>query len=194
MYRNGAKYDAIKKVIIDIFIDYNIKTFPIDEREVCRKMGVALIPYSAYKSCKQELLIKQSSHGFFVPATSNNPPTILYNDSYESKGSQRFTIFHELKHYVFEDCDEADDDLADFFARYFMCPIPYLLLKKIDTPNEIVSYCDVSFVAAYHTYSNIYKRRKTYGYTLFDYEIPLIGHLEPVLLEVYNNAKDGDEV
>lgn len=47
-------------------------------------------------------------------------PTIYYNDSFESEGSQRFTIFHELKHYVFEDKDDEDDDLADFFARYFM--------------------------------------------------------------------------
>lgn len=93
--------------------------------------------------------IKKSKLGFFVKATKSTPPTIYYNDTIESEGAIRFTIFHELKHYVFEDDDDEDDDdedddLADFFARYFMCPIPYLLLKKIDSQNEIVSFCGAS--------------------------------------------------
>ena len=47
-----------------------------------------------------------------------------------SVGAQRFTIFHKIKHYVFEDKDDAKDDTADYFAKLFMCPIPYLILKK----------------------------------------------------------------
>lgn len=43
--------------------------------------------------------------------------------------------------------NEDEDDLADFFARYFLCPIPYLLMKGIETENEIVS-CFVIIVAA----------------------------------------------
>lgn len=191
MYRESETYDNIKKVIIDIYIDYNIHSFPIDEKELCRKMGVALIPYSAYGADGMELLIKRSEHGFFVKESPDNSPTIYYNDCYDSVGAQRLTIFHELKHYVFEDEDEEDDDLADFFGRYLMCPIPYLLLKKIDTPNEIASYCGVSMTAATNAYSNIVNRRNTYGYKLFDYEVPLIEQLDPVLLEAYKNEGKG---
>ena len=57
--------------------------------------------------------------GFFVKATKSTPPTIYYNDTIESEGAIRFTIFHELKHYVFEDDDDEDDDLADFFCKIF---------------------------------------------------------------------------
>lgn len=39
MYRNDSIYDEIKNVIIDIYIDYGIKTFPINEKEVCKKNG-----------------------------------------------------------------------------------------------------------------------------------------------------------
>jgi len=194
MYRTGEIYDEIKKTIIDIYIDYGIVGFPIDETCVCRKMGVALIPYTNYGKEERRLLIKKSQHGFYVPGTADNSPTIFYNDLYESKGAQRLTIFHELKHYVYEDDDDENDDLADFFARYFMCPIPYLLLKKIDTPNEIASVCGTSLEAADNVYSNLHNRRKKYSYHLFDYEIPLINHLDPVLLEVYSREREGDEI
>ena len=190
MYRKGTIYDEIKKVIIDIYLDYGFNTFPIDPQEVCRRMGVALIPYSSFNREQRRLLKKESEYGFFVPATSQNVATIYYNDFYGSLGAQLLTIFHELKHYVYEDSDDVDDNLADFFARYFMCPIPYLLLKNIDTPNEIVSFCGVSYEAAYNVYSNLLNRKNKYGYRLFDYEIPLIEHLEPVLLEVYKKECD----
>lgn len=194
MYRDTEIYGEITKTVINIYLDYGIKGFPIDEKSVCKKLGIALIPYTDFGKEDRKLLLKKSQHGFYVPGTSDNSPTIFYNDSYESKGAQRLTVFHELKHYVYEDSDDEEDDLADFFARYFMCPIPYLLLKKIDTPNEIASICGTSMEAAYNVYSNLCNRRKKYGYQLFDYEIPLIEHLEPILLEVYSVKKEGDDV
>lgn len=188
MYRDGKVYDKIKDVIIDIFIDYDIKEFPINEREVCKKLGVALVAYSEYEGIERELLLKKSKYGFFAPPTSNNVPTIFYNDINRSYGMVRFTIFHELKHYVFEDQDDEDDDIADFFARYFMCPIPYMLLKKIDSQNEIMSYCGMSLEPARYACSNIINRRNRYGYKIFDYEVRLINHLNPILLEVYKKS------
>ena len=48
MYRRGKTYDEIAEVVIDIYIDYGIKSFPVDPKEVCRKLGVALLAYSEY--------------------------------------------------------------------------------------------------------------------------------------------------
>ena len=57
-----------------------------------------------------------------VKASKGRPPTIYYNDEYDSEGAIRLTIFHEIKHYVFNEdvSNEEEDDLADFFARYFI--------------------------------------------------------------------------
>ena len=118
------------------------------------------------------------------------PPTIYFNDRIASRGSIRFTVFHEIKHYVFEDTDDEKDDLADYFARQFMCPTPYLLLKGISSPNEIVSLCGMSMEAACNAYSRIVNRRKKLANKLFEYEIPLIKHLEPVLLEINGYETD----
>ena len=48
-----------------------------------------------------------------------------------------------------------------------------------------MSYCGVSYEAAVYACANIINRKKKYGYDLFDYEVKLIEHLEPVLIEVY---------
>ena len=188
MYRRSSEtYDEIKKVIIQIYLDYDIKEFPIDEELVCKKMGVSLIPYSEYTKEEKLLLLKRSKYGFFVKASKGRPPTIYYNDEYDSEGAIRLTIFHEIKHYVFnEDSDDEEyDDLAEFFARYFLCPIPFLMIKGIETVNEIVSTCHISFEAAGNVSSNIINRKRVHGKKIFDYEIPLLQHLDNDLYEYF---------
>ena len=185
--RDSDTYDEIKKIIIQIYLDYNIKKFPINEHQICKKLGVSLVPYSAFDRKCRRLLLKRSRCGFFVKGTRENPPTIFYNDRFESEGAIRLTIFHELKHYIYnEDSnDEEYDDLADFFARFFMCPIPYLIVKGIEKDVEIVSYCNVSMEAAGNAASNIKNRKKKYGNKIFDYEIPLLEHLDKDAYDVF---------
>ena len=187
MHRDGKVYEEICKEIINIYLDYGFCEFPLDEQKVCKKMGVSLVPYSSYGKDDQRIIKKKSPKGFFVKGTVETSPTIYYNDKRESEGEIRFTIFHELKHFVYnEDSgDEDKDDLADFFARYFLCPIPYLLLKGIDSLNEVISFCGVSKSAAVNVISNLKNRKTRYGYQIFGYERDLIEQIEPVLIEVY---------
>ena len=185
MYRDGCVYDEIEKVITEIYQDYNIKSFPVDEVDICNKLGVSLVPYSEFSGNARRLLMKKSNLGFFVKGSKEQPPTIYYNDRFESKGAVRLTIFHELKHYIYNDDNDDDDDLADYFARHFMGPTAYLIQKGMDSPNEIVSFCGMSMEAALNAYSNIVNRKRTYGMNLFDYEVSLIEHLEPVIMETF---------
>ncbi len=186
MYRDGEVYDEIDIEIINIFLDYDIKSFPINVFDLCKKMSVALIPYSDYSyKGGRKLLLKKSKQGFFVKQSKTQPPTIYYNDLLESKGAIRLTILHELKHYIFNDDNDDDDDLADYFARHFMGPIAFLILKQLESPIEIASYCGMSLSAAHNAYKNVISRKKVYQTNLFDYEVPLIEHLEPVLIETF---------
>ena len=179
MYRSSEVYERIKRVIIKICVDYNITAadFPLDEKKICRKMRVKLVPYSSYDIKRKQLLLKCSKYGFFVKETKETPPRIFYNDELGSEGAIRFTIFHELKHYIFNDCDDSEDDLADFFARYFLCPIPYVILMNMNTPEEIMQKFGVSYTAAKNVCSNVEHRREIYGDKLFEYELPLIEQL-----------------
>lgn len=187
MYRSREEYNEISRVVAEIYVDYGItsKDFPLDEKEICRKMGVELIPYSEYGRDEKQYLLKRSRFGFFVRETNENPPMIFYNDELGPRGAIRFTVFHELKHYVSDDDDESQDDLAVFFARYFMCPIPYAILMKISTPDKIIQGFGVSFAAAKNICSALKNRRNVYGDKLFEEEIPLIEQLKPECIEFF---------
>lgn len=196
MYRDGIFYDQMAKLAIDIFQDYNLTTFPLNEQEVCRKLGVPAIPYSAYNSEGQLILKKRSLFSFFCPPTKDTSPMIFYNDDLHDVGSPgdiKLNIFHEIKHYVDEDHDELpeDDDLADYFGKYLACPVPYLVVEGIRNPNEIVAAFGISYQTACYVASNVKNRMKKYGYKLFDYEKPLIKQLDPIYYELFVDAEGG---
>ncbi len=48
MYRKRDEYNRLDKTAIDLYIDYGITSFPLNEKELCKKMGIKLIPYSSY--------------------------------------------------------------------------------------------------------------------------------------------------
>ena len=189
--RSGPEYDEVAKEIIQIYIDYDIISFPLKLKKICSKLGVSLVPYSKYTDDEVDLLNKRSSKGFFVRGTCEREARIYYNDLGITKEEMRFTIAHELKHYVDNENEEDldSDDLADYFARYFLCPVPYLIVKGIVEPNDIAIHCKVSPAAASYASSNIKNRMKWYGSKLFDYELPLIKLLAPEEYHVYQRAQ-----
>lgn len=38
MYRNGNDYDSMAKLAIDMLCDYDIAEFPLNEKDVCKKI------------------------------------------------------------------------------------------------------------------------------------------------------------
>ena len=185
--RSGPEYDEIAKIIIQIYIDYDIKSFPLDLEKICSLLSVSLIPYSECGIEAKDLLLKKTKKGFFVRGTHESAPAIYYNDYEVTVGEMRYTIAHEIKHYVYNECDDdnEEDELADYFARFFLCPIPYLIVKGILSQNDMKSHCKVSLWAASNASSAISNRMSWYGYKIFDYEIPLLEHLIPVEFELY---------
>lgn len=177
MYRSKEEYNNVDQLIYSIYMDYGIRKFPVSAEELCKKMGLKIALYSEFSQDGQNLLRKKSEYGFFYSKTSS----IYVNDSY-SEETQRFTVFHELKHYICEDENDDDDDLAEYFSRHFMCPTIYLLLKGIDTPEKIAEICGVSYTAAYYSSKNILNRRAKYGNRVFDHEREFIEYLAPDLL------------
>lgn len=190
MYRGRQEYNRIDQLAIDIYLDYGFRTFPLDVEDVCRKLGVRLIPYSTFAAADRELLRKRSIYGFFSPLSARMPPTIFYNDSLDELGSSgciRLGICHEIKHYADEDTDEnpTDDDLAEHFGRYLLAPIPHLIVNDISSPIDIKDQFGVSATAARNIASHIANRTRIYGKTIFDYELPLIQQLDPLYYERY---------
>ena len=114
MYWKSDDYEAITQTVIDIYRDYGINTFPIDEKEICRRLGIKLIPYSDVPDYVKE----NYEDAFYIPTTSENPPTIFFNDLVVNKGRRRYSIFHELKHYVCGDTDETEYNVNSFLITF----------------------------------------------------------------------------
>ena len=74
---------------------------------------------------------------------------------------------------------EYNDNMADYFARYFMAPIPYLIKKGIDDELTLISDHGISAEASMYAIRNVSRRKARYGDMIFDYEKPLIELLCP---------------
>lgn len=173
---SSKDYDDMAKLVIDIYTDYKIKEFPVNAHKTCQMLGINIVPYSAFSEEQTEILLKKSNEAFYVPMAKGKLPIIYYNDKVSNKGRKRYSIFHELKHFVNDDKTESEyeEDMADYFSKYFMCPIPYLVYNNITDTNEIISKFDVSYEVSCYVRQNVINRMRCWGNQVFDYEKPLI--------------------
>lgn len=171
---SNARYEEIKRVVVDLFARYKVKCAPVSGFELATKMGIKVIPYSAYPEQTRELMYKRSMDGFFVEKEEGEF-FIFYNDE-RSYGRINHAIFHEIGHIELkhtEDSELADKEVG-FFAKYALVP-PVLVHKlKIDNPYDIEVAFGVSLQAAFYAWDYYQKwlRHGENGYT--DYELQLL--------------------
>lgn len=149
----GARYEEIKKIIVRLFVKYNVSCIPVNGFELATKMGIRVIPYSAFHIRSRRLMLMKSIDGFCVEKTAGEW-YIYYNDE---MGYRRInnTILHEIGHIVLDHSE--DSELAEkevkFFAKYALVP-PILVHKlKLDNPYDISDVFEVSLEAAFYAYS-----------------------------------------
>ncbi len=181
MYPNSnEEYDRIRKLVISIIVDYNIdiNDYPLDMDKLCKRMGINVVPYSAYDG-KQTLalLLKRSKDGFNIPRNSKQKATIYYNDKYgdhltPSRISQ--TKAHELKHILEEDKNDNDESLCDNFAKYLRYPLPLVLYLKINTRQELISKFGISDEQAKYILIQADRHKNKLQNKYYDYEVLLI--------------------
>lgn len=168
------RYEEIKRIIVDLFIKYEISCVPVSAFELATKMGIKVIPYSAIQISKRFLLLKKSEDGFCVERTQGEW-YIYYNDE-KDYGRINNTITHEIGHIVLDHSE--DSELAEkevkFFAKYALVP-PVLVHKlKLNDPCSIAEIFGVSYEAACYALS-YYRKWLQYGASEYtDYEIALM--------------------
>ena len=163
--------EEIKRIVVKMFQDYGVSCVPINGFEIAAKMGIKVIPYSAFPDVVRCLMIKKSEDGFSVELDSGEW-RIYYNDA-KDYGRVNNTIMHELGHIVLDHTE--DSELAEkevkFFAKYALAP-PVLIHKfKLTDVYEVMRIFEISFEAAAYAY-DYYQKWLEYGsceYT--DYEL-----------------------
>ena len=48
MYRKGKDYDKMAQLAIQLYLDYDLRGFPLDEKDLCKKLSISLVPYSEF--------------------------------------------------------------------------------------------------------------------------------------------------
>ena len=163
------RYEDIKEIVCKIIEKNNIKRIPIDVFELARKLGMRVVKYSLLTEKEMSLLeeygISRDSDGFYALAKKHgkNIPYIYYNDKKDA-GRIRFTILHEIGHFVLDHLQQSDlaEAEANFFAKYLIAPP--VLVDKIKPCDymDIACVFKVSISCAWNAFDYYEKWKKHY--------------------------------
>lgn len=173
---SNKRYEEIKRVVVKMFEDYGVSCVPISGFEIAQKMGVKVIPYSAYPERVQQLMCKKSLDGFSVEKEEEEW-YIFYNDDDEHNyGRINNTIMHEIGHIVLDHSE--DSELAEkevkFFAKYALAPPALIHKLKLDNVQDIANIFEISYEAAGHALSYYNKWLNYGGIHYKDYELRML--------------------
>jgi len=171
-----SKYRKLDRDAIQIRIDYRCFSKTLDVFSLARKMGMLLIPYSSLTPEQMAHVKKKAEKlkdGFSIMGEVDGEWRCytFYNDRV-SPYRQRFTIAHEIKHFVYRETDPNDEqeDLANHFARCLMAP-SCLIMPYVDlSPPDVVADFDVSMEAASNALSAAESRIASGATKLCDFE------------------------
>ena len=172
MLLSGARYEEIKKTVVDVFDKLDIHCTPINVFEIAIRLGIKIIPYSSKPQEVRKLMLKQSEDGFSVKRFGKW--YIFYNDS-KSEGRINNTIMHEVGHIVLDHTEDSElaEAEAKFFAKFALAP-PVLIHKyKLTDIYDIAERFEISLEAANYALKFYYKWLNYSGEYYTDYEIKL---------------------
>ena len=169
------RYDEIERKVVDLYIEQDIHSFPLDPFKILEKRGYKLIPFSKFgiEACPELVNDDNDAFSFYSPEYKTH--LIIYNDE-KPLQRIRFTLMHELGHIDLGHKGESDlaRREADAYAGYALAPSPLISKYASEDAFEIMSAFWVSRECAdVRSYS--YTNWKQYGGRyLKDYEIVLV--------------------
>lgn len=173
-------YKLAERIAIDTIKAFNISSLPVvlfDIRNKFKNLRIRSYSWFAIKhrmSIEETIEFAESESGccWYMPDTCRY--LILYNDTINNGGHIRWTIAHELGHYLLRHNEKSDKAIisrnslttkeyncfeaeANCFAREFLAPacVVYSLAKNFKAHGAIENLCWLSFDAAKHVESFI---------------------------------------
>lgn len=152
------KYYSLSKAVRQFIIQNKIKSLPVDLIKIIHKNGWKSAKYS--KSMEIITLIDPNlcvdNWGFTIEVQGK---FIIFYDDLINKGSQNFTLAHEighivLKHYL-QEMPATMEKEANMFAARLLMPMCVLHECKVETPEDIQNMCSVSNTAARYRFERL---------------------------------------
>lgn len=185
MILRSKRYEEIEKAVIMLFKNIIINKFPIDCFDICRQLGIILIPYSALSEKKKNSAFEASKDGFNVVIEISKGlfvNCIYYNDAMPKKRI-RFTIMHELGHLNLGHTEHSDlaESEANHFAKYSLAPPPLVHNSQVEDYVELAAVFELSKECAFYAMKN-YTNWVKYGSPKYlEHEMTLISLFQQVM-------------
>lgn len=121
------KYEEIERKVVDLYIEQNIHSLPIDPFEIIKKRKYEFVPFSKLKLDFLEETFDKQNDAFSFYSTVDKTYIIAFDDS-KSFDRLRFTLMHEIGHIDLGHKGESDlaRRMADYFAGYALAPSPLI--------------------------------------------------------------------
>lgn len=181
MRLTNDRYEVIKKNVVKMFMDNDIRQIPIDCFEICQKMCVKSKKYSQLTPDAFSKATEVSEDGFCMLMEEGPEPFVslqwyIFYDDTKSRERIRFTIMHEIGHIVLEHTEHSQlaESEANFFAKYSLAPPPLVHKIKPEDYMDISNAFDLSQECAYYAMS-FYNKWLQYGHSEYlNYESELL--------------------
>ncbi|TFE30804.1 ImmA/IrrE family metallo-endopeptidase [Cohnella luojiensis] len=171
MIKGRPDYDHAEFVALTLLQQFNISELPISLETIYKSFKNLRVKTYTWFAQKNDLEIRdvcalyQSDSGVCLEMVKSKQYMILYNDTVKSAGHIRFTIAHELGHYILKHHQKIDREIiarnpvakhqyeliekeANCFARALLAP-PHVLnaLGQLDA-HRVSELCHLSYPAA----------------------------------------------
>ncbi|WP_342515449.1 ImmA/IrrE family metallo-endopeptidase [Sutcliffiella sp. FSL R7-0096] len=168
IFPRTARYNKVMVHVNNLFIQEDIKTFPIDPFQIIENNKWGLVTYSELaweKGVLVEDIIEafQSEDGYTIYDGTNY--TIAYNNTIKNRGRIRFTLMHEIGHIYMNHLVDFEETIlmrntltekkykvleneANSFARNILAPVMVVKDLKINSIDDVITYFEISRKAA----------------------------------------------
>ena len=167
--------------------DNRITRLPVNPFEIARRLGVIVMNYddfAAHYQVSTDYLVGEISPDGFARFVDKYF-IVAYNNNVASLGRKRWTITHELAHFILGHISLAVpllgrehkkaklDMAADAFTRRVLCPSIVLESVGVETPDQIAALCGISYLAAknVHLYMSRLRQNKKFGTIPLELEV-----------------------
>lgn len=167
------RYAEIEKKVVNLYIEQDIHSVPINPFKILEKRGYVLIPFSKFDkdNSPEEVNDNNDAYSFYSPEYKTY--FIIYNKPLRRI---RFTLMHELGHIDLGHRGGGDlaEREADAYAGYALAPSPLITQYASEEIPELMAAFWISKDCA-EVRSSVYMNWKWYGGRyLKEYEIRLV--------------------
>jgi len=153
----------IKEQVLSVFIECDVKSFPIDCFSITEHYGYKIIQYSCLSERKKQACLKLSEDACTI---ENN---VYYNDQ-RSFPRIRFSVMHELGHIILNDDQEQ---VVNTFASHILAPRMAIHYAKCRNHVDVARIFGLSLEAADYAFNDYrrWHRMAVYKMSVIDKEI-----------------------